>query len=64
MAPTLATHRSGLRADDAAPITRGPREGTNHQIKTRKRMASGLRDPAFFTRKILAIHASKYALVG
>ena len=39
-------------------------EGTNHKIKTRKRPASGVRDKEFFKRKILAIHETKYELVG
>jgi transposase len=64
MAKTLAAHRSGLLAYYDARITSGPMEGTNHKIKTMKRMASGFRDPEFFKRKTLAIHETKYALVG
>jgi transposase len=64
MARTLAAHRSGLLAYYDAMITSGPMEGTNHKIKTMKRMAYGFRDPAFFKLKILAIHETKYALVG
>ena len=64
MAKTLATHRSGLLAYYDAMITSGPMEGTNNKIKTMKRMAYGFRDPEFFKRKILAIHETKYALVG
>jgi transposase len=45
-------------------ITSGPMEGTNNQIKTMKRQAYGFRDQEFFKLKILAIHETKYALVG
>ena len=34
------------------------------KIKTMKRMAYGFRDMEFFKLKIMAIHESKYALVG
>jgi transposase len=64
MARTLAAHRSGLLAYYDAMITSGPMEGTNNKIKTMKRMAYGFRDPEFFELKILAIHETKYALVG
>jgi transposase len=64
MAKTLAAHRSGLLAYYEAMITSGPMEGTNNKIKTMKRMAYGFRDPEFFKLKILAIHETKYALVG
>jgi transposase len=64
MAKTLAAHRSGLLAYYDAMITSGPMEGTNHKIKTMKRMAYGFRDPEFFKLKILAIHETKFALVG
>src|SRR5215217_3521925 len=64
MAKTLAAHRSGLLAYYDAMITSGPMEGTNNKIKTMKRAAYGFRDPEFFKLKILAIHESKYALVG
>jgi transposase len=64
MARTLAAHRSGLLAYYDAMITSGPMEGTNNKIKTMKRMAYGFRDREFFRLKILAIHETKYALVG
>ena len=64
MAKTLAAHRSGLLAYYDVMITSGPMEGTNHKIKTMKRQAYGFRDVEFFKLKILAIHESKYALVG
>src|SRR5262245_1482732 len=34
------------------------------RVKTMKRMAYGFRDPGFFKLKILAIHETRYALVG
>jgi transposase len=64
MAKTLAAHRTGLLAYYDAMITSGPLEGTNNKIKTMKRMAYGFRDPEFFKLKILAIHETKYALIG
>jgi transposase len=64
MAKTLAAHRSGLLAYYDAMITSGPMEGTNNKIKTMKRQAYGFRDKEFFKLKILAIHTSKYELVG
>ena len=64
MAKTLAAHRSGLLAYYDAMITSGPMEGTNNKIKTMKRMAYGFRDPEFFKLKILAIHETRYELVG
>ena len=64
MAKTLAAHRSGLVAYYDAMITSGPMEGTNNKIKTMKRIAYGFRDPEFFKLKVLAIHETKYALVG
>jgi transposase len=64
MAQTLAAHRSGLLAYYDVMITSGPLEGTNNKIKTMKRQAYGFRDREFFELKILAIHESKYELVG
>jgi transposase len=64
MAKTLAAHRSGLLAYYDVMITSGPMEGTNNKIKTMKRQAYGFRDHEFFKLKILAIHETKYALVG
>src|SRR3954447_255843 len=64
MAKTLAAHRSGLLAYYDAMITSGPMEGTNNKIKTMKRQAYGFRDKEFFKLKILAIHESRYELVG
>jgi transposase len=64
MAKTLAAHRGGLLAYYDVPITSGPLEGTNNKIKTMKRQAYGFRDKEFFKLKILAIHETKYELVG
>jgi transposase len=64
MARTLAAHRSGLLAYYDAMITSGPMEGTNTKIKTMKRQAYGFRDQEFFKLKILAIHETRYELVG
>jgi transposase len=64
MAKTLAAHRSGLLAYYDAMISSGPMEGTNNKIKTMKRRAYGFRDREFFKLKILAIHETKYELVG
>ncbi len=64
MAKTLALHRSGLLAYYDVRITSGPMEGTNNKIKTMKRQAYGFRDWGFFKLKILAIHETRYELVG
>ena len=64
MARTPAAHRSGLLAYYDVMISSGPMEGTNNKIKTMKRQAYGFRDREFFKLKILAIHETKYALVG
>lgn len=63
-ANTLAAYRTGILAWYDHPISTGPLEGTNNKIKTMKRQAYGFRDHEFFKLKILAIHESKYALVG
>jgi transposase len=64
MAKTLAAHRSGLLAYYDVMISSGPMEGTNNKIKTMKRRAYGFRDREFFKLKILAIHETRYELVG
>ena len=63
-AKTMATHRTGILAYYDYPISTGPLEGTNNKIKTMKRQAYGFRDPEFLKLRILAIHETKYALVG
>ena len=64
MAKTLAAHRTGLLAYYDVMISSGPMEGTNNKIKTMKRQAYGFRDMEFFKLKILAIHETRYALIG
>lgn len=64
MARTLDSHRDGLLAYYDAFITSGPLEGTNNKIKTMKRQAYGFRDREFFKLKILALHETRYELVG
>ena len=63
-AKTLRLHAWGILAYYDHPISTGPLEGTNNKIKTMKRQAYGFRDQEFLRLKILAIHESKYALVG
>lgn len=63
-AKTLLTHSTGILAYYDYPISTGPLEGTNNKIKTMNRQAYGFRDMEFFKLKIMAIHQSKYALVG
>ena len=63
-ANTLRAHRSGILAYYDHPISTGPLEGTNNKIKTMQRQAYGFRDKEFFKLKILALHRTKYALVG
>jgi transposase len=64
MAKTLALHRAGLLAFYDAWITSGPLEGTNNKIKTLKRAAYGFRDHEFFKLKLLALHETRYELIG
>jgi transposase len=63
-ARTMATHLHGILAYYDFPISTGPLEGTNNKIKTMQRQAYGFRDIEFFKLKIMAIHQSRYALVG
>jgi transposase len=71
--PRVACHDCGVMRQVAVsfaepryryPITTGPLEGTNNKIKTMKLQAYGFRDQEFLKLKILALHESKYALVG
>ena len=64
MARTIAAHFHGILAYYDYPISSGPLEGTNNKIKTMKRQAYGFRDNQFLKLKIMALHESKYALVG
>jgi transposase len=63
-ARTVTEHRKGILAYYDYPISTGPLEGINNKIQTMKRQAYGFRDHEFFKLKILAIHQTKYALVG
>jgi len=63
-ADTLAGYKSGILAYYDYRISSAPLEGTNNKIKTMKRMAYGFRDMEFFKLKIMALHTTKYALVG
>jgi transposase len=63
-AKTLALYRTGILAWYDYPISTGPLEGTNNKIKPMKRQAYGFRDLEFFKLKILALHETRYALVG
>jgi transposase len=63
-AATLRQHRNGILAYYDCRISTGPLEGLNNKIQTMKRQAYGFRDPEFFKLKILALHRTKYALVG
>jgi len=63
-AETLSLYRRGILAYYDYPISTGPLEGTNNKIKTMKRQAYGFRDQEFFKLKILALHETRYALVG
>ena len=63
-AATLREHRDGILAYYDCRISTGPLEGVNNKIRTLQRQAYGYRDLAFFKLKLLALHQSKYALVG
>jgi transposase len=63
-ANTLEGYRSGILGWYKYPISTGPLEGVNNKIKTLKRMAYGYRNEEHFVLKILAIHETRYALVG
>ncbi len=63
-AETLSLYCRGILTYHDYPIFTGPLEGTNNKIKTMKRQAYGFRDQEFFKLKILALHETRYALVG
>ena len=64
-AKTLEKHFEGILAYfDFDGLSTGPLEGTNNKIKTMHRKAYGYRDMEFFKLKIMALHETKYALVG
>jgi transposase len=64
-AKTLERHFDGILAYfDFDSLSTGPLEGTNNKIKTMQRKAYGFRDMEFFKLKIMALHETKYALIG
>ena len=63
-AKTLRSHMFGLLNFYDYSISTGPLEGTNNKIKTLQKQAYGFRDLLFLKLKILALHESKYALIG
>lgn len=63
-AHTLAAHKTGILAWYDDRISTGTLEGTNNKIKTMKRQAYGFRDTEFLKLKIMALHETKYALIG
>ena len=63
-ANTLRNHWEKILNYHWCEITSGPLEGLNNKIKTLKRQSYGFRDQQYFKLKILAIHRSRYALLG
>lgn len=63
-AKTLAGYRSGILAWFDHPISTGPLEGLNNKIKTFKRQAYGFRDNAYFKLKLMALHHTRFELIG
>ena len=63
-AKTLREHLAGILAYCDYPISTAVLEGTNKKIKAMKRQAYGFRDLEFFKLKVMAIHETRYALVG
>lgn len=61
---TLRNHWLKIINYHHCQITSGPLEGLNNKIKTIKRKSYGFRDHNYFKLKILAIHKSRYKLVG
>jgi len=63
-ARTLAHYRTGILAWYDHPISTSPLEGTNNKIKTLKRQAYGFRDQEYFKLKIMALHHSRFEMIG
>jgi len=63
-AKTLKTHSREILNYHDCNLTSGPLEGLNNKVKTLKRQSYGFRDLEYFKLKILAIHRTRYALVG
>ncbi len=64
MANTLSLFRDGVLAYYDVPVSTGPLEGTNTRIKLLQRQAYGYRDQEFFRLRILALHETRFELVG
>ena len=64
LAVSIAAHKSGILNYFEHRISTGPLEGLNNKIKTLKRQAYGFRDLEFFKLKIMALHQTRYALIG
>jgi transposase len=64
MANTLKSLAYGLLNHYDHPISTGPLEGTNNEIKTLQRQHYGIRDPEYFKLLIYSMHRMKYALTG
>lgn len=63
-AKTLTKHWQEILNYHYCELTSGPLEGLNNKIKTLKRQSYGFRDQEYFKLKILAIHQTRYELVG
>lgn len=63
-AKTIQNHWDGLLNWYDFQISTGPLEATNNKIQLLNRQAFGYRDAEFFHLKIMAMHLSRYALVG
>lgn len=64
MAHSLLKHRNGILNWWQYRINNGKMEGVNNKIKTLTRQAYGYRDEEFFILKLLALHQSRYKLLG
>lgn len=63
-AKTLRSHRQALLAWYSDPISTGPLEGLNNRIKLMQRRAYGYRDFELFKLRILALHTTRFELIG
>jgi len=64
LAKTVATHRESILAWYDCRISTSPLEGIINKIQTLKRKHYGFRDNQYFMLRILALHESRYELVG
>lgn len=63
-AKTLALYRYGILAYYDYLVSTGLLEGPNNKIKTMKRQAYGFRNYDLINLEILALHETRYVLVG